>query len=68
MENFLKQIDFPLLKKQKKALLKVIDNTDNVKQLELLEGILVLIDSLQDEAVDNYGYKESKVFSLSKEA
>jgi len=67
MKDFLKQIDFPLLKKQKKSLLKVIENTDDVKMLEHLEGILVLIDSLQEEVVDNYGYKESKVFTLNKE-
>lgn len=67
MEEFLKKINFPLLKKQKQTLLKVIENTDNVKQLEHLEGILVLIDALQTEAVDKYGYKEKTVFKLSKD-
>lgn len=68
MENFLKKINFPLLKKQKKALLKAIIDTDSVKQLELLEGIVALINSIQDEAVDNYGFKESTVFAISKES
>ena len=67
MEDFLKKISFPLLKKQKATLLKVIENTDNVKQLEHLEGILLLIDGLQDLAVDKYGYKESTVFKLTKD-
>jgi len=66
MENFLKKINFSLLKKQKQSLLKVIEKTDNVKQLTHLEGILTLINALQDEAVDKYGYSERKVFKLSK--
>lgn len=65
--EFLATINFPLLKKQKQSLLKVIENTDNVKILEHLGGIISLINSLQDEAVDNHGYKESTVFKLSKE-
>ena len=67
MEAFLKKVNFSLLKKQKQSLLKVIEDTDNVKTLEHLEGIISLINSLQDEAVDNHGYKESTVFKLSKE-
>ena len=62
MKNFLKNIDFKLLKEQKKSLLNVIENTDNVKELEHLEGIVALINAIQDEAVDKYDYKEEKVF------
>ncbi len=67
MEEFLKNIDFPRLKKQKQTLLKVIDKEKNTKIAKDLEGILTLIDSLQDEAVDKHGYKERTVFKLSKQ-
>lgn len=66
MENFLNKIDFHLLSKQKNALLKEIEKNALLKEIEtveLLEGILVLIDSLQDEAVDNYDFKENEVFT-----
>jgi len=66
MKDFLKRIDFPLLKKQKATLLKVIENSDSVREAEHLEGIVNLINQIQDEAVDKYGYKENTVFELSK--
>ena len=59
-----KGIDWDLLKQQKKSLLKVIEDCDNVPVLEHLEGILVLIDEIQDDAVDNFGYDENLVFDL----
>lgn len=74
MEDFLKGIDFKMLKKQKASLLKVLDNipkksvpTKEVKKLDKdLTGILNLIDSIQEIAVDEYGVKEKAVFKLSK--
>ena len=57
-------IDWALLKQQKKSLLKVIEDCDNVPVLEHLEGILVLIDSIQDDAVDNFGVDENLVFDF----
>lgn len=74
MEDFLKGIDFKMLKKQKASLLKVLDNvpkksvpTKEVKKLDKdLTGILNLIDSIQEIAVDEYGAKEKSVFKLSK--
>lgn len=59
-------IDWELLKEQKAALLDVLANLKNDKQEKLLEGILCLIDSIQDEAIDA-GLSESLVFSSEEE-
>jgi hypothetical protein len=58
-------IDFPLLKEQKKELLKVMEDIDDVPRLEKLEGIVNLINEIQDYAVDVLGYDEDDVFELS---
>jgi len=63
-EELLKGIDFPLLKEQKKALLKLIEDIDNVPVLEKLEGVISLINEVQDLAVDVYGMEENEVFDL----
>lgn len=63
-EELLKGIDFPLLKEQKKALLKLIEDIDNVPVLEKLEGVINLINEVQDLAVDVYGMDENEVFDL----
>jgi hypothetical protein len=61
-EKLVKGIDFPLLKEQKKALLEVIENTDDVPVLEKLEGIVNLLNEIQDYAVDVLGMDENEVF------
>lgn len=68
-EELLKGIDFPLLKEQKKAMLKLIDDidNDNVPVLEKLEGVISLINEIQDLAVDVYGMEENLVFDLHTE-
>jgi hypothetical protein len=66
-EELIKGIDFPLLKEQKKALLEVIENTDDVPKLEKLEGIVNLINEVQDYAVDVLGFDENQVFDLHDE-
>jgi hypothetical protein len=63
-EEIILGIDFPLLKEQKKSLLKLIEDIDNVPLLEHIEGIIVLIDEIQDSAVDYYGKDEDEVFDL----
>jgi len=67
-------MDWKLLREQKLDLLNVIDlhqrKTDEAKkrQISSLFGILHLIDSIQDEAVDVDGLDESEVFcDFSKE-
>jgi hypothetical protein len=67
MPELYKDIDWALLKEQKKSLLKVIEDCDNVPVLEHLEGILVLIDSIQDDVVDNFGVDKNLVFDLHDE-
>jgi hypothetical protein len=67
-EELINGIDWKLLKKQKIQLLKVI-NKDAVtpKEKESLEGILNLLDSVQDFAVDVLGVNEKEVFNLHKD-
>jgi hypothetical protein len=58
-------IDWDLLKQQKKILLAVINKDEvNPEEKEGLEGILGLIDQIQDDAVDNFGMDENLVFDL----
>lgn len=66
-EELIQGIDFPLLKEQKKALLETIQNIDDVPRLEKLEGIIVLIDTIQDYAVDVLGMDENVVFDLTND-
>ena len=63
-EQIILGIDYPLLKEQKKTLLKLIEDIDNVPVLEHLEGIVTLLNSIQDSAVDYYGKEENEVFDL----
>jgi hypothetical protein len=66
-EEIVTGIDFPLLKEQKKALLEVIENTDDVPRLEKLEGIVNLLNEIQDYAVDVLGMDENEVFDLTND-
>ena len=65
-------IDWELLREQKLDLLNVIDllqsESDDAakKQADSLTGILYLIDDIQDDAVDNKGVAEDKVFNIEK--
>ena len=62
--DFTLNVDFTELREQKKLLIDACDLVpDNVRQA--LEGILGLLDSLQDQAVDVYNLDEDKVFHLS---
>lgn len=67
MEEFIEKIDFDLLKKQKSKLFDIIRDSDNVEQVEALEGIINLINKIQDIAVDEYNYNENEVFDLNNE-
>lgn len=65
LERIIQQIDFAQLKEDKLELLRVMDlvGVDEEK----LEGILYVIDLIQDVAVDVLGYPESEVFNLNDE-
>jgi len=60
--EFVRDINWELLRKQKLTLFNLIQEIDNVEQVEHLEGIIYLIDAVQDEAVDNEGTDEDIVF------
>jgi len=60
--EFFMNIDWKLLAEQKQSLLKVIEDCDNVPVLGHLEGILNMIDSLQDYAADDLGFGNAVVF------
>ena len=70
--EFLLKMDWELLKKQKQDLMKamtivVCNDAPNSIILDSLEGILNLIDAMQDFAVDAMGVDEDIVFDLDKE-
>ena len=64
----LDNIDYSKLKDQKQKLIYVADDSDLTQETrDQLQGIVNLIDSLQDFAVDVMGKPESEVFNLSGE-
>ena len=66
--EFIKNIDWELLKKQKNDMIIVMSILDSGSELEQsLEGILSLIDAAQDFAVDVMKIDENVVFDLDKE-
>jgi hypothetical protein len=67
MEEFIEKIDFDLLKKQKSKLFDIIRDSDNIETVDLVEGLIILINTIQDIAVDEYGYNENEVFDLDNE-
>ncbi len=59
--DFTLNVDFTELREQKKLLIDACDLVpDNVRQA--LEGILGILDSIQDQAVDVYKLNEQEVF------
>ncbi|MBP7846038.1 MAG: hypothetical protein KA007_01230 [Candidatus Pacebacteria bacterium] len=66
MQKFLKNINFTDLRQQKATLVEMSAKSKG-KEREALDAIIGLVDSLQDTAVDRYGYEEEEVFNLSKE-
>lgn len=64
LNRIIKTIDYPLLRKQKESLLKCIDGmpahlaTNN----DLLEGLLCLLDEIQDAVVEDGIKTEKEVF------
>ncbi|HLO91569.1 MAG TPA: hypothetical protein VK172_10440 [Lentimicrobium sp.] len=66
--EIISKIDYDLLRQQKQDLLKVINKkSTTIKQKESLEGILMLLDNLQDYVVDELGIPEDQIFELGKE-
>jgi hypothetical protein len=68
MPEFMKNIDWELLKKQKMSLLEIQEMTCFTKEdQENMTGIVNLLDALQDYAVDVVGLSEKQVFNLSNQ-
>lgn len=66
--KFIKKVDFTTLRTQKTLLLETINNDAvDPEHKESLEGILALIDALQDYAVDTLGVPEMLVFDFELE-
>ena len=67
------RIDWRMLKEQKRTLISVIEDKRDTYTIEArdqlgdLEGILELIESIQDCAVDEMGVPEEEVFDLENE-
>ena len=58
-----KTLNWPLLRDQKQTLLMLRDNVHvTPADAEHLDGIINLIDALQDEAVDSGSVSETEVF------
>ena len=66
-KSILQLIDYGLLKKQKLSLLQVIEklysSEKNLSIISNLEGLIALIEAIQDYAVDELGYSEEEVFN-----
>jgi len=69
MENPIEGIDWNLLRKQKLMLINLMNEFsltyfNNQEREELGEGLINLINSIQDYAVDELGIDENIVFKL----
>lgn len=70
----IKNVDLNLLRQQKEKLIELqyrtFDNGSPViltKEYEALEGIINLIDHIQDEAVNQHSLDEKEVFNLNQD-
>ena len=65
--NLFKNIDWKLLRKQKRLMDDII-TWDSIREtlceehIDAIVGVMCLIDAIQDDAVDKYGYRLKKVF------
>lgn len=67
-------VDLDLLREQKQELLLMFHRTDSdnnpicrPKELVAIDGVIGLIDAIQDAAVEQHGLDESEVFKFSNE-
>jgi hypothetical protein len=70
----IQNIDLDLLREQKDVLLKLQYKTTpngdiavSAKEFEVINGLINLIDHIQDQAVEQHGLDENEVFNLNKE-
>lgn len=74
MKAYKLNIDFGLLGRQKQTILELmLENNSKVfkvhneETMDSLNGLLGLIDEIQDQEVDVYGAKEKQIFNLNQE-
>ena len=65
--EWIQKIDWKLLKEQKSILFDIIQDIDDAEKVNALEGIIYLIDAMQDYAVDELEIDEQTVFGDDKE-
>jgi len=66
--EFLEKIDWSLLREQKQTIIDIIDNGElNPRFFGHLNGMIELIDAIQDFATDVMGFTEKEVFDLDTE-
>ena len=68
MKTFTETIDWALLRQQKEALLTIPEQLINSTQYDALQGVLSLIDHLQDYAVWSEAVTEEVVFNMNTDA
>jgi hypothetical protein len=70
LNEFINQIDLSELREQKKVLYELSEHFESKKEYKVfnaLDGIIYLLDALQDYAVDEMGMNEKDVFIQSEE-
>lgn len=70
LDEFINQIDLSELREQKKVLLELVEYFESKKEYKVfnaLDGIIYLLDALQDYAVDEMGIDEKIVFIQNEE-
>ena len=63
--NFIDSIDWKLLRKQKMWLNTMVNYVDSAANAEHAEGLLHLLDTLQDLAAEYYDYRKEEIFGES---
>lgn len=63
-EEVIRNIDWQLLREQKGWLSRMIMNAHDEKEVAKAEGLLYLLDTLQDCAADYLGLENEKVFGF----
>ena len=67
---FIKKVDLTTLKEQKINLITIQDkflNSLTREEYDAIEGLINLIDQVQDQAQEQWGLEDSYVFNLSTE-
>lgn len=62
-----RRVNWPLLRRQKRTLLRVVEEQKQESVRDQLLGIVCLLDEMQDLAVDFIGIPEEEVFGISEE-